>query len=555
MSLLNSLFSGVSGLRNHQVMMDVIGDNISNVNSLGYKGSRVTFSDTFSQFMRYGTNPTETSGGTNTFQVGLGAKVNAIDRNWNQGTFERTNINTDLALQGSGMFVLEKNGQKFYSRAGNFIFDANGSLVNSQTGALVQGKLASADGIIPPGTNLGSIKIDPSMKIPAKATTSIKWGGNLSSTSTKTSSDVFLQTGNLKSSTTAADPAITDANTIYDDNGNAYTLSTSYTRNAGNPNQFDLSWKLVAQSDPQTTIKSGTSTLTFDATTGALTAATNTTPDPNDLTKIQINVNDTTSKINFNLNLTKVTSTATSSTVSSTVDANRTPTIINGTLTIYDSLGNSHTLTIKYTKTSNNNWNWNASVPATSGTLANTAGTITFNPDGSIQSMNPSSPVVNFTPTGGAAAQNIALDFGTAFGGITQTNAGSVVSPQSQNGVASASLMNMNVDQYGVIVGVFSNGESRNLAQLLVANFNNLNGLVNAGDNMYSVSANSGEPVYGVPGESTRTTVQAGALEQSNVDLSEEFAKMIVSQRGFQANARVITTADSLLQEITNLVR
>ena len=128
MALLNSLFAGVSGLRNHQSMMDVIGNNIANVNTIGFKGSRVTFSDTFNQFVKAGTNPTENTGGTNTFQIGLGAKVNSIDRNWNQGTFQTTGITTDLALQGQGLFILKSNGENFYSRAGAFIFDADGKL-------------------------------------------------------------------------------------------------------------------------------------------------------------------------------------------------------------------------------------------------------------------------------------------------------------------------------------------------------------------------------------------------------------------------------------------
>ncbi len=154
MALLNSLFSGVSGMQNHQSMMDVIGNNIANVNTIGFKGSRVTFSDTFNQFVKAGTNPTETSGGTNTFQVGLGMKINSIDRNWNQGTFDRTGITTDLALQGPGMFIMKSNGQNFYSRAGAFVFDADGNLVSSQNGAVVQGKIANDDGVVPPGNNL-----------------------------------------------------------------------------------------------------------------------------------------------------------------------------------------------------------------------------------------------------------------------------------------------------------------------------------------------------------------------------------------------------------------
>lgn len=141
MALLNSLFSGVSGLKNHQATMDVIGNNIANVNTIGFKGSRVTFSDTFNQFVKAGTNPVGSNGGTNSFQIGLGMKINSIDRNWNQGTFERTGITTDLALQGQGMFILKSNGQQLYSRAGAFIFDADGKLVNPQNGAVVSLRL------------------------------------------------------------------------------------------------------------------------------------------------------------------------------------------------------------------------------------------------------------------------------------------------------------------------------------------------------------------------------------------------------------------------------
>ena len=114
MALSTSLFAGVSGLRDHQTMMDVIGDNISNINTIGFKGSRVTFADTFNEFIQAGTNPTSTTGGTNSSQIGLGSTVSSIDRNWNQGTFEQTGITTDLALQGQAILYLKSNGVTEY---------------------------------------------------------------------------------------------------------------------------------------------------------------------------------------------------------------------------------------------------------------------------------------------------------------------------------------------------------------------------------------------------------------------------------------------------------
>ncbi len=561
MSLLNSLTTGVSGLRNHQTMMDVIGNNIANVNSLGYKGSRVSFSDTFSEMVRYGTNPTANgSGGTNTFQIGLGMKVNSIDRNWNQGTFENTGISTDLGLQGSGMFVMENNGQRSYSRAGAFKFDANGTLVSSQNGAKVMGKMANSAYVLPAGNNLENITIDSNLKLPAVATTNIKWGGNLSSSSTLTRSEKCVESGNLSTSltTTAPDNAKAITSTIYDESGNSYKFTTTYTKTADNA--FDVTYAMKDSSGADVTLTpSAAVPVTFDAATGKMLTINGTAIDP--LSPIPtVNITGA-NGINFDLDPSAVTQTSNSSLLSSSVNANRVPTVVSGTLKVFDSEGNSHSLTVKYTKTAeavsatdttsatDATWSWTASVPSGNGTLSNNSGTITFNSDGSIATPK-DFPSISYSPNG-AAAQSIQLDFG----GIAQTISNSSISPLSQNGIAAGNLLNLNVDQNGKVIGVFSNGESKDLAQIMVANFVNKDGLVSTGDNMFVQSANSGIPTIADPGSDSGTTIQSGSLEQSNVDLSTEFTQMIVAQRGFQANAKVVTTADSLLQEIVNLVR
>ena len=544
MSLINSLFSGVSGLRNHQAMMDVISNNIANVNTIGYKGSRITFSDTFNNVIRYGSNPTETGGGTNTFQIGLGMKLNSVDRNWGQATFEGTGTTTDLALQGKGLFVLNNNGERFYSRAGAFIFDAEGRLVNSQNGAIVQGKVANEEGIVPPGNYLEDIKINSNLRLPAVATSNISWGGNLDSSSSLTRSEEYLQSGNINSALLVGD-SVNSSGTIYDENGNSYDFQVTYTKTAADT--FDMTYQLL-DSSGAAVVGPTTSAVTFDPTTGAMLTIGGVAAAP-------IAINSAALGINFNFDPTTVTQTANSNSLASTVDNNRDSTVVTGSVTIYDSLGTAHTLTLKFTKTSDNNWNWSCNVPSSAGALTNNSGTITFNPDGSINAISPNPPVVTFSPAGGASSQNIDLSLGENFSGVTQTSSSSVVSALTQNGSSAASLSNINIDQYGYIVGVFSNGQSRQLAQILVATFPNLNGLISAGDNMFTRSANTGDPLIGVAGESTGTTIQSGALEQSNVDLSEEFTRMIVAQRGFQASARIVTVSDTLLQEITNLVR
>ncbi|MCL5028270.1 MAG: flagellar hook protein FlgE [Bacteroidetes bacterium] len=564
MALLNSLFSGVSGLQNLQAMMDVIGNNIANVDTIGFKGSRVTFSDTFNDFIKSGTNPTNSSGGTNSFQIGLGMKINSIDRNWNQGTFERTGITTDLALQGPGMFILKSNGQNFYSRAGAFEFDSNGKLVDPQNGAVVQGKVANGLGQIPQGTTIQDIVIDKNLKLPAIKTANVSWGGNLQSSSPVTRTNTVDLEGNLQMPSPAAagtyPGAAYSASDIYNQNGDAYTLRSWYTRD--NSNNWTLNYDIYsADNKTQLASFSGpkSQAMTLDSN-GNFTIATP-------------NITDSTDNLNFNFGVSTLTHSIGTSSVTAVVNNGETPTPVIGSVTIYDSLGNPHTLTVEYDHIDSNKWSWKASIPSADGQLSTPSqGQIIFDPNGTIQSVlyqnsstvpttyspvstTPPNPQFTFTPANGSEAQPLTLNFGSGTSGITQTSLSSQIAALTQDGSPSATLSNLNIDQYGNIVGVFSNGNSRTLGQIMVATFTNLNGLVSSGDNLYSVAANSGDPRIDTPGQNSATTIQSGALEQSNVDLSNEFTKMIVSQRGFQANARVITTADSLLQEITNLIR
>lgn len=619
MALVRSLFSGVTGLINHQTMMDVIGNNIANVNTIGFKGSRVTFADTFNLYARYGADPAYNNsgenirGGQNAFQIGLGSTLGSIDRDMRQGTFERTNITSDLALEGEGMFVLKRGGagsERLYTRAGNFIFDADGNFVNPSNGLKVQGKLANAKGVIPPGNKTEDIIIDPLLRISATPTTETEWAGNLQSDSSITRTQMFEQSGNISTSNeilTAAEFAAIDLDlqtemmsaynidTVYDDDGSEFTFRVDYFRTGENEFEFtqrifDSSGALVngpveshtatfvtqaevdaarlaQQGDPTVKIPVVGQMYTIDGDVLPLGdngypelpsfSPTPVAGDPNyDLYTSLRNLLPNTSSA-FTFDPTNVTLSENINSLNSLVDGGRVPNIVSGSLTIYDSLGNTHALTLTFTKLADNFWRWRASVPESAGTTSGDVGTLSFNNDGSIDwgGVAPSPPIVNFLPNGGADPQSIELDFGEGFTGITQTSAESVLSNLTQNGNSAATLQNVSIDQFGIIEGIFSNGTSKHLAQVMVATFPNSNGLVSIGDNLYRANPNSGIPFFGEPGETTQTYVNSGALEQSNVDLSEEFTRMIIAQRGFQSNARVITTSDQLIQEITNLVR
>ncbi len=559
MALLNSLFSGVSGLRNHQAMMDVIGNNIANVNTIGYKGSRITFSDTFNQMIKSGTNPENGAGGTNSMQVGLGMKINSIDRNWNQGTFERTGITTDLALQGPGLFVLNNNGTQQYSRAGAFIFDADGKLVNPQNGAIVQGKVANGLGEIPSGNSIQDIVVDKNLKLPAIATENVTWGGNLESGSATKRTDIVEMSGNYKSNDTNTHTnSDVQTYTIYGVDGTEYQVVLDYSNAAYDGTTtpptdaaYTVNYTINDKDgNALTPALNGSQALTFDSST------TKCVTDPLSITGLNGN-------IEFNLSFASLRSNDSATSISSKIDKGETAKEITGTVTVYDSLGTAHSMTISYTHIDSKTWSWEVNEPSSGELNSGASGVIQFKQNGTIESISqngnlvvePNLPKITFKPDSGADVLEINLDFGSGTNGITQTSLSSQIAALSQDGSASANLSNMNIDQYGNIVGIFSNGKSQTLAQIMVATFTNLNGLTSIGDNMYQVAANAGDPRIAEPGQSSSTTIQSGALEQSNVDLSEEFTKMIVSQRGFQANARVVTTADALLQEITNLIR
>ncbi len=237
MSFLRSLFSGVSGLQNQQTMMDVIGNNIANINTVGFKSSRADFSETFSQTLRNATQPTTDNGGTNPLQVGLGMSTSSIDTLFTQGSLETTGNATDLAIQGNSFFAVKKNGQTLYTRAGGFTFDSTGTLVSSGDGAIVQGKLADANGTLPTGTQLQNIKIALDQKSPAKATTEVDLTGNLNSGATVGS---IALSGNIDP-TTAVGDTITQTFAAKDDYGTSHTITATLTKTAADTYSVDLS--------------------------------------------------------------------------------------------------------------------------------------------------------------------------------------------------------------------------------------------------------------------------------------------------------------------------
>lgn len=418
--MMRSLFAGVSGLRNHQVRMDVIGNNIANVNTVAFKSSRVTFEEAFAQILQGASRPpggaNNVSGGRNPIQIGLGMNLGSIDMLFTQGSLETTGVDTDLAIQGDSFFVVSDGAQRFYTRSGAFQLDAGGSLVASTNGFKVQGRMAVNGVMTDP---IVDITLPFGQKSPARATEVAVLGGNL------------------------------DASAVQGD-----TRQTS--------------------------------------------------------------------------------------------------------ITVYDSQGGKHELTITFTRGANaNEWDYaiTASGEEPNTPFVNDTGTVQFDVDGTL--IGPETVDFEFTPAGFSSTQPITIQFGTAgeIDGLSQFAGPSTAVLRDQDGYTMGLLERISIDPTGTIVGAFSNGITQTLAQLVLADFNNPSGLIRTGDNMYTVSPNSGAAVLGYAGEGSQSLVTSGALEMSNVDLAQEFTNLITAQRGFQSNARVITTSDEMLQELVNLKR
>ncbi|MFP3715009.1 flagellar hook protein FlgE [Puerhibacterium sp. TATVAM-FAB25] len=394
--MLRSLFSGISGLKSHQTMLDVTGNNIANVNTTGFKSSSVQFQDTLSQMVQFPAGAQDGQGGTNPAQVGLGVRVAGVSTNLTQGSSQLTGKATDMMIQGDGYFVVRRGGETFYTRSGAFDFDSLGQMVLPGDGAIVQGWRAGADGTIDTNAPLQDLQVQVGTVMNATATTGAAVTGNL---------DGAAAVGKVVERTVE----------VYDAAGNASELALTFTRTAEG-------WDVAAQVG------------TNPAVTGSLT------------------VED------------------------------------DGTLTVEDAL------------------------PAVDG---------------------------------------ITVDLST----LTSQAGADTMKLATTDGNASGVLQAFSIDAAGVITGTFSNGMTQALGQVAVGSFVNPAGLEKAGGSLLRAGVASGDPQVGAAGAGGRGTLAGGALEMSNVDLSNEFTNLIVAQRGFQASSRVITTSDEVLNELVNLKR
>ncbi len=419
MGLYSSFYASLSGLTANAGALSVIGNNLANLNTVGFKGSSSGFQDLFNATL----NGVGTQGNGNPIQVGLGTRLGAIQQNFGQGSFQSTSNVTDMAISGSGFFVLESYaGARAYTRAGSFSINKTGALVDPN-GNQVMGwnrignQITTTNAIAPVQINMG-------ITSPPAATTE------------------FSAYTNLDSNARAGDQYSMPVQ-IYDSLGSPHSMIFTYTKStvaAGDPAAATAAWDLAISTDGGATV-TGPTRVTFDTNGTLLSPAAD-------------------------------------------------PTL---TLTGWANGATSPTLT----------WDLWRSGSAT----------------------------------------------------LTGYSAPSTTSNTAQDGFGAGTIRSLIVDQDGLVVGNFTNGQTIPLAQVALATFANQNGLSKQGDNTWTETLSSGSGNVGLANEGGRGAVLGANLELGNVDVAEEFTKLIITQRGYQANGRVVTTSDELMQETLNLKR
>lgn len=557
--MMPSLFSAVSGLTNHQTRMDVIGDNIANVNTIGFKGSRVSFATGFSQLLQPADGPTEARGGRNGIEVGLGMRISSIDRIFEQGNFENTGNRTDLAVQGDGFFIVGAGEDRFFTRSGNFQLDADGALLAAGGRYHVLGRLADKNGQMISSSSVEAIKLPFGEKDPARATTEIEYfcnlNANASTARTYTASIAFTAEGNpatagseindLDQTTAPLDDGDIISVTGTRRDGTAVTVDFTYGEANDGTTLGDLMSRINSEDGFDSTSSEG-GTISVDAS-GKLTLRDNLKG--TSLTTVSMSFSDG---------------------ASSQASAMVLPTFVNteagmtgthsASIYAYDSRGDQHKIEITFTQdvSQSNAWTWeivvdDGAIDEINDRLSGNSGTVRFNTDGSLLQFE--GGPLTFNPT---EAQGVVINLngGTVgtFDGITQFASPSTTIALNQDGHGMGVLQDFSVDSSGKITGSYSNGISRTLGQIALARFANPSGLQLAGENIYRATVNSGDAMIGLESGNVNQ-IYSGYLELSTVDLAEQFTDMIIAQRGFQASSRVITVADQLLNEVTQLKR
>ncbi len=556
--MMTAFFSGVSGLKAQQTSLDVIGNNISNVSTTGYKSQRVSFSDLLSQTISGASSSTATKGGTNAKQIGLGVSVGSIDTLMTVGSTQSTGVATDVSISGDGFFIVSggSSGEYQFTRAGNFDVDEDGNLtVGGYKVCGWEEYTIDADGNYVfnsdkavESINLYSDSYNGNKKIlAAEATTAATFAGNLDPSKSVVEGATLYNIGDTSNLTFDQTSTIT----VYDEQGNNYDIAVNWKKCAIDSSTNQTSWYWEASSTDGMSISpaSGYILLNADGTVAENTStaiSTNTIPAAS---TIDTTATNTTGYANSNITA-STGLTAGAYTVTVAAAASGTAGSYDITLTAAD--GTTYTVTDSTDGTATFTTASGTVTLSAPTTLAEGSTTFNYTAESTNSYTKDTTPTLTLTPTNGSvAAFDVNMDFSDLLSYTSSTTSKVTGTP---NGYESGELQSVGISSDGTIVGTYSNGQSQALAKIALATFTNPEGLEKVGSNLYAVSANSGNYTTVVAGSGGSGSLSAGTLEMSNVDLAEQFSNMMISQRAYQANSKVISTADEMLQSLINMV-
>ncbi|MFH1570566.1 MAG: flagellar hook-basal body complex protein [Gemmatimonadota bacterium] len=686
--MIDSIYTGITGVRSNQTRMNVIGNNVANINTTAYKAGRATFSDVMSKTLGEGTAARQDVSATNPRQSGLGVQVASIDTVQRQGSLQATGIDTDLAIEGEGLFIVTDGTRDLYTRDGTFAFDVDGKLMDPATGLVVKGNLAqdaTTPGQVQFSAELKELSIPLNQESKAQATKYVTLAGNLDASGGSpriwTEDTVFgqparhagLTAGQLANFNTQLDGAnpgdaklkvtvseggavsggtldlpIKQYGTIAvlrdqlnalvnaDDSlrgkviysqelvGGATSLvlrslaggeNVSVTvDNAATSGMLISSLlgftKGASQTGQAASISASASTplndlanVGKDLTDGDILRFTGVKPNGeqfegefiydknvrNNLGHLFAAVEDayggvragldantgqliltestgsssatqgTTRIVGFDVTFSLLDKATTDAELKSGLLGDQSDYEFSTNTQVFDDQGQAHSLTFTFNKgLVENEWNWTATIDGYQPVSGN-VGKAAFLPDGTVDNFEATDgSVLSFAPSSGATPMEItanSTDPAGTFGGLTQFVASSSVAVRDQDGRASGRLVSVSIEDNGHVRGLFDNGDSQVFARVALAAFGNPGGLRREGGNLFAETVSSGTARVGEATTEIAGGIRSGSVEMSNVDLAEEFTNMIVTQRGFQASARSITTSDELLSELVNLKR
>ncbi len=586
MASTTALFTGLSGLISNSRRLDTIGNNIANVNTTAFKSNRMQFTPTFSRNFSLGTAPSGTTGGTNPGQIGLGVTVAGTQRNFNNGAIGATGVATDCAIEGDGFFIVDVAGTRNFTRAGNFVRNPQNELV-TQSGARVMGfgvdnefNVIEGD-LVPLSVPVGTLTL-------AEASRNVVFNGNLNSSgnvgttgSVHTGRAWFTDAAMTTPVTAATDLTTTDiymsdgaggSVLAFDSSVNPKSITMSGLQKGGK----DLGTKTFAFSATAVSGADGNGTTLSDFTSfledvlgldnSAVGSASNLGGNVtiNAGGQLVINGNEGTvqdlaiQSANFVVN-TPGAGSGQPLVMQKANAANGES--VRTSFVVYDSLGTPLTIDLTFTlqqTSASGGTTWEFVAESNDNDAASRLiglGEVTFDASGRFQLATNQS--FSVTRTNGAVSPlTVNMDFNSGTDSVSSlTDGASNLAAVYQDGSPIGTLSNFSIGDDGRISGSFTNGLTRSIGQIALAKFSNPEGLVDSGDNLFRTGPNSGTPLVAKPREFGTGRLVGGALELSNVDLSQEFINMILASTGYSAASRVITTTNELINQLLTLGR